>query len=373
MDKMKKAYSFDDILLEPKYTDFIPAEADTKTKLTANICLELPFMSAAMDSVTESKMASKIATLGGIGVIHKNMSIEQQCDEVIKVKNSKCISTQFSSLDKNGNLQVLAAIGTNDNDYQRAIELHNVGVDALVIDTSHGHSQNVFNIVKKLKTINNLEIIVGNIATVEAASALIDLGVDALKVGVGPGSICTTRIVSGVGVPQFSAIMAVSEACQDRKIGVIADGGIRYSGDIAKAIAAGADCVMMGSMLAGTDESPGEIIEHGGKKLKKYRGMGSIEAMKSGSAERYFQEKKSTNLVSQGVVGVVPYKGDLESIIKQLHGGLISAMGYTGNNNIAAMQRNCSFYVVTQAGVKEGHVHSLSNFEETKNYTKKLD
>jgi IMP dehydrogenase len=368
---MNYAYSFDDVLLQPEYTDFVPAEADTKTKLTPSIYLKLPFVSAAMDSVTESAMAIKVAMLGGIGVIHKNMTVEQQCQEVAAVKNMQDIDKISASLDQHGKLQVLAAIGTHESDYARALKLIEAGVNAVVIDTSHGHSSNVYNIIKKLKSASKVEIIVGNIATKEAAKDLIALGVEALKVGIGPGSICTTRIISGVGVPQLSAIMAVSEACKGQNVSVIADGGIKYSGDIAKAIAAGADCTMMGSMFAGTDEAPGEIFESGGKKYKKYRGMGSVEAMKSGSADRYFQKEKSANLVSQGVVGTVPYKGAVEPIIRQLHGGLISAMGYTGNKNIAAMQKNCQFYLVTQSGAKEGHVHSLSSFEETQNYIKK--
>ena len=372
MRKMQYLYSFDDVLLLPKFADFMPSEANTQIQLTHNIKLKTPFLSAAMDTVTEARMAIKMAVLGGIGVIHKNMSINNQCLEITKVKNFQCSGDDGATVDENGRLQVLAAIGTHPMDFMRAEKLVIAGVSALVIDTSHGHSQNVYNTIKKIKhSFPAMPIIAGNIATKESAEDLLKLGVDGLKVGIGPGSICTTRVVSGVGVPQISAIMSVYEACRNKNVSIIADGGIKYSGDVAKAISAGASCVMIGSLLAGTDESPGEIFEENNKKYKKYRGMGSVEAMQSGSAERYFQKEGAANLVPQGVVGSVLYKGKVEDIVRQIHGGLISAMGYTGNKTIEKMRKDSNFCLVTQSGVQEGHVHGLSSFKETQNYKTK--
>ena len=368
-------YSFDDVLLLPKFTNFLPSEVDTQMQLTSHITLKLPFLSAAMDTVTEANMAISIAELGGIGVLHKNMSIKEQCIQLRRVKIHKIsnCASRIATIDSNRSLHVLAAIGVEMDDFNRAKQLIISGVSALVIDTSHAHSQNVYNIIKRIKTYCPVvEIIVGNIVTKDAARDLLELGVDALKVGIGPGSICTTRVVAGVGMPQISAIMQVASVCQKKHIGVIADGGIKCSGDIAKAIGAGANCVMLGSLIAGSDESPGGVFEVDGKKYKKYRGMGSIEAMNAGSVNRYFLINKTANLVPQGVVSNVPYKGKLKTIINQLHGGLISSMGYTGNKTITSMRENSEFSLITQSAFKEGHVHSVSSFNETQNYTRVL-
>ena len=370
MKKFKEFYSFDDVLISPSYSNIIPKDADTSTKLTKKITLNIPFISAAMDTVTEHEMAIQMALLGGIGMIHKNMSIDLQCQEVAKVKNHKVDSITYvaACMDNANALRVVAAVGTGEEAVQRARALIAANVDLIAIDTSHGHSQNVLDTIKEIKKISKtIEIIAGNIVTKDAALALLYAGVDTLKVGVGPGSICTTRIVSGVGAPQLSAIMEVAEVCQTKDVFLIADGGIKYSGDAAKAIAAGADCVMLGSMLAGTEPTPGEIIEIGGKKYKRYRGMGSISAMEAGSADRYFQ-KGETNLVPQGVEGYVEYKGSLSTVITQLKGGLTSAMGYTGNPTIEKMKTNCTFIKITQAGMNESHIHSLDKFESAINY-----
>ena len=372
MKKIKKTYSFDDVLIEPNYSNIIPKDVDISTKLTKKITLNIPFISAAMDTVTEHKMAIQIAMAGGIGAIHKNMSIDLQCQEVAKVKGYKVdsISNKNASVDQSNNLRVIGAVGAGEEALQRVQALLSANVDLIAIDTSHGHSQNVINTIKAIKQISpETEIIAGNIATKDAALALLYSGADTLKVGIGPGSICTTRIVSGIGVPQLSAIMEISDVCQTKDAFLIADGGIKYSGDIAKAIAAGADCVMLGSLLAGTDETPGDIITIDKKKYKQYRGMGSCSAMKAGSADRYFQEGE-TNFVPQGVEGYVKYKGAVSNIIAQLKGGLMSAMGYTGNQTIEKMKSNCEFVEITAAGMKESHIHSLDQFKPTLNYEK---
>ena len=372
MKKIKKLYSFDDVLIQPHYSNIIPKDVDTSTNLTKNVTLNIPFISAAMDTVTEHEMAIQMAIAGGIGMIHKNMSIDLQCQEVVKVKKYKVdsISNKNATLDDSNSLRVIAAVGTGEEAIQRTQALLNVNVDLIAIDTSHGHSQNVIDTIKEIKQISpTTEIIAGNIATKDAALALLYAGADALKIGIGPGSICTTRIVSGVGVPQLSAILETSEVCKTKDAFLIADGGIKYSGDIAKAIAAGADCVMLGSLLAGTDATPGEVVIIDGKKYKPYRGMGSMSAMKAGSADRYSQ-KGETNLVPQGVEGYVKYKGAVGDVIMQLRGGLASAMGYTGNQTIEKMKSNCTFIEITPAGMKESHVHSLAQFKPTLNYEK---
>ncbi|WPX96237.1 IMP dehydrogenase [Candidatus Bandiella euplotis] len=372
MKKFKEGYSFDDVLIAPNYSNIIPKDANVSTKLTKKVTLNLPFVSAAMDTVTEHEMATQMALIGGIGTIHKNMSIDAQCQEVAKVKACRVDSINNTSacLDNAGRLRVIAAVGAGEEAVTRAKSLIAANVDLIAIDTSHGHSQNVLDTIQEIKKISKtIEIIAGNIATKDAALALLYAGADALKVGVGPGSICTTRIVAGVGVPQLSAIMEVAEVCQTKDVYLIADGGIRYSGDVAKAIAAGADCVMLGSMLAGTDPTPGQVIVIDHKKYKKYRGMGSLAAMKSGSADRYFQ-KGETNLVPQGVEGYVEYKGSLSDVITQLKGGLTSAMGYTDSKDIEEMKKKCTFVKITHAGINESHVHSLDRFEAAINYKK---
>ncbi|MFQ3306842.1 MAG: IMP dehydrogenase [Candidatus Midichloriaceae bacterium] len=372
MQKIKEQYSFEDVLISPRYSDVLPKEADVSTNFTKKIKLNLPIISAAMDTVTEYLMAKQMAILGGIGVIHKNMSVDSQSKEILKIKEYKVdiVNEPFSCLDENNRLRVAAAIGASNDDIERAKSLIDSGVDAIVIDTSHGHSKNVIDTIKNLKSFwKTGQIIAGNVATKEAALDLIYAGADAIKVGIGPGSICTTRIITGVGIPQLSAIMEISDVCKTNDVFLIADGGIKYSGDIAKAIGAGADTVMLGSLLAGTDVSPGEILTIEGEKYKSYRGMGSLNAMRSGSADRYFQNNNA-NLVPQGVEGYLKYKGSINDIIHQLKGGLTSAMGYTGSKNIEEMKKNCTFVKITAAGMKESHIHSLDKSEDTINYKK---
>jgi IMP dehydrogenase len=478
--------TFDDVLLQPAYSDILPSDADLKTKITKNIELNIPIISSAMDTVTESKLAIAIAQCGGMGCIHKNLSIKEQSDEVRRVKkfesgivinpltitpnqtlgdalhimtnfgisgipvvesvtskklvgiltnrdvrfatekkqlvyelmtkdnlitsknniskqeakrllhknkierilivdnNGNCVglitgkdiekSKQFPNAckDKEGRLRVAAAIGIGKDGFKRAESLIEAGVDILVIDTAHGHSKGVIDTIIEIKKFHSeIDLIAGNIATAAAAKALIEAGVDGLKIGIGPGSICTTRVVAGVGVPQLSAILEVAEICHEAKIPFISDGGIRFSGDLAKAIAAGASCVMLGSLLAGTEESPGEMILYKGRSYKMYRGMGSPGAMHRGSADRYFQENVTDKLklVPEGVEGRVPYKGPVSDVIHQLVGGLRASMGYTGNKNIREMQQNCQFVKITNSGLKESHPHSIAITSESPNYS----
>lgn len=370
MKKLKELYSFDDVLIEPSYSNITPKEVNIRTKLSNNIILNTPLVSAAMDTVTEHSMAIKMSLLGAIGTVHKNLTIDLQCQEIQKVKTYKVDlqKSKNASIDDNNNLRVIAAVGTGEEALKRARELLKVNVDLITIDTAHGHSQNVIDTIKKIKSLSpQIKIIAGNIATKNSAIALLNAGADTLKVGIGPGSICTTRIISGVGIPQLSAITEVAKICKARNSCLIADGGIKFSGDLAKAIAAGADCVMLGSLLAGTDESPGAIIQMKNIKYKKYRGMGSIKAMKSGSVDRYFQKDK-INLVPQGVEGYVKYKGSIEEIVTQLIGGLTAAMGYTGNKTIKEMKENCRFVKITSSAMKESHIHTLDQSESTINY-----
>ena len=480
--KIKEGLTFDDVLLKPASSSTLPAQVNTKTILTKSIHLEVPIVSAAMDTVTESAMAIAMAQFGGIGSIHKNMSIQEQVNEVqkvkkfesgivvnpvtitpdkelkdaldlmknhkisgipvvekndklvgiltnrdvrfventsIKVKNLmtkdnlqtvkedvdmeeakkilhqnriekllvvdkdyKCVglitvkdiekARKFPNAckDDKGRLRVAAAVDIGEKGLERSDALIDFDTDVLIIDTAHGHSKNVIQSVNKIKKKSNyVQLIAGNVGTEEGAQALIDAGADAIKVGIGPGSICTTRMVAGVGVPQLTAILNVVEIAKKRNVPIIADGGIKYSGDIAKAIAAGADTVMVGSLLAGTDESPGEVYLYRGRSYKAYRGMGSISAMLKGSAERYFQDTKEIQkLVPEGVEGQVPYKGPANVILEQLIGGLRSSMGYTGNDNIKKMQANCEFIKITSSGLKESHVHDVNITKESPNY-----
>jgi len=481
--KIYDSLTFDDVLLKPTSSSILPKNVNTKTLLTKSVSLEIPIISAAMDTVTESQMAIAMAQSGGIGSIHKNMKIEEQMDEVRKVKkfesgivvnpvtiskdkklkdaldlmlknkisgipvvekNNKLVGiltnrdVRFFSnseikvedlmtkknlqtvkedvdmekakqilhkfrieklivvdkdykcvglitvkdiekarkypnacKDTKGRLRVAAAVDAGDQGIERAEGLIEVDTDVLILDTAHGHSKNVIDTVKKIKKKSNYtQIIAGNIATKEGAKALIDVGADAIKVGMGPGSICTTRMVAGVGVPQLSAILEVSEITKKSNIPLIADGGIKYSGDIAKAIAAGADTIMIGSLLAGTDESPGEVYLYQGRSYKSYRGMGSISAMLKGSAERYFQDINIDiqKLIPEGVEGQVPYKGSVSIVLNQLIGGLRSSMGYTGNENIKKMKTNCEFIKITSSGLKESHVHDVTITKESPNY-----
>ncbi|MCH2550410.1 MAG: IMP dehydrogenase [Alphaproteobacteria bacterium] len=480
---IREALTFDDVLLEPAESRVLPSEANTSTRLTRNIELGIPIMSAAMDTVTESEMAIALAQAGGIGVIHKNLEANEQADEVRKVKRfesgmvinpitinpdqpladaleimktqsisgipvideatsllvgiithrdvrfakdplqpvkelmtrdlitadekvdleeakrllhahriekllvvddkthcvglitvkdiDKAQTYPNSCKDKQGRLRVAAATGVGESGYERSEALIDAGVDVIVVDTAHGHSIGVIDQVNRIKRISNqTEIIAGNIATAEAALALIDAGADAVKVGIGPGSICTTRIVAGVGVPQFTAILDVVEASKKHDVPVIGDGGVQQSGDLAKAVAAGADCAMIGSLLAGTDQAPGEVFLYEGRSYKSYRGMGSIGAMARGSADRYFQAEIADKLkmVPEGIEGQVPYRGPAENVLHQLVGGLKAAMGYTGNETIKDMQSNCRFLRITNAGLRESHVHDVSITREAPNY-----
>ena len=477
----KEAYTFDDVLLLPRKSDVLPTEVETSTKLTNRITLNIPVASAAMDTVTESRLAIALAQQGGIGIVHRNMSIKSQVAEVDKVKRSesgmivdpitmspdrkiqdavdlmahykisgvpitedgrlvgiltnrdlrfenrfhlpirdlmtkdelvtvpvgttldeaqrilhkhrieklpvvdddqnlkglitvkditKKIKYPLSAKDEHGRLRVGAAIGATGDYAERAAGLIEAKVDVIVIDTAHGHSSRVIEAVKTVKSrFPDIDVVAGNIAASEAAADLIDAGVDAIKVGIGPGSICTTRVVSGVGVPQLSAIMECARVCREHKIPLIADGGVKFSGDITKAIAAGADTIMIGSLFAGTDESPGEIILYQGRTYKSYRGMGSLGAMQTGSSDRYAQDQAQPNkLVPEGVEGRVSHKGSLASLVTQLVGGLKSGMGYCGCGSIEELQTQTQFLKITDASLKESHVHDVFITKEAPNY-----
>ena len=486
--EIRQALTFDDVLLVPASSTVLPTETDTRTRLTREVTLGIPLVSAAMDTVTESALAIAMAQAGGLGCIHRNMPIERQADEVRKVKkfeagmvvnpvtihpdatlgdvlqlmaehrisgipvvergtrrlvgivtnrdvrfannarqpvaelmtkerlvtvretvdreeakrllhqhrieklivvdeNYRCIglitvkdiekAQRFPNAckDEQGRLRAAAATGTGADGVQRAEALFDAGCDVLVVDTAHGHSSRVIETVNRVRRLSNYtQIVAGNVATPEGARALIEAGADAVKVGIGPGSICTTRIVAGVGVPQLTAIMDVVEECRRSDVPVIADGGIKFSGDLAKAIAAGADCAMLGSLFAGTDESPGEVFLFGGRSYKSYRGMGSVGAMARGSADRYFQEEVSSTLklVPEGVEGRVPHKGPVGNIVHQLVGGLRAAMGYTGSRSIAEMQRNTRMVRITASGLRESHVHDIAITREAPNYRQEI-
>jgi IMP dehydrogenase len=481
--EFQEALTFDDVLLKPAASAVLPNQTDIRTRLTRTIELGIPLMSAAMDTVTEAAMAIAMAQVGGIGVIHKNLSAEAQANEVRKVKkfesgmvvnpvtihpeqtladalalmsqhqisgipvverngtlvgiltnrdvrfatdNSMKVSALMTqeklvtvhegvsseeakrllhqrriekllvvdaeyrciglitvkdiekankfpgaSKDEKGRLRAAAATGVGEDGLRRAQLLIDADVDVIVVDTAHGHSKGVLEAVSRVKKLSNYtQVMAGNVATREGAQALIDAGADAVKIGIGPGSICTTRMVAGVGMPQFTAILEAAEACRAAGVPAIGDGGIKYSGDLAKAIAAGADCAMIGSLLAGTDEAPGEVLLYQGRSYKSYRGMGSIGAMARGSADRYFQQEveSTLKLVPEGIEGRVPYKGPVGNIIHQLVGGLRAAMGYTGNATIRDMQKNCQFLRITGAGLRESHVHDVDIVQEAPNY-----
>jgi len=487
-DRIREALTFDDVLLVPAESSVMPAEVNTRTRLTRSIELGIPLLSAAMDTVTESALAIAMAQAGGMGVLHRNMDIARQAEEVRKVKrfesgmvvnpitigpaatladalalmaqhrisgipvvdgpagegrgrlvgiltnrdvrfasnpqqpiselmtrdrlvtvrdgvdkeeakrllhqhriekllvvddDYRCVGLitvkdiekaqlhPNACKDEKGRLRVAAATGTGPDGLKRAEALFDAGVDVLVVDTAHGHSRKVAEAVTAARKLSNYtQIVAGNVATAEAARSLIDAGADAVKVGIGPGSICTTRIVAGVGVPQLTAILDVVEECRKQGVPVIADGGIKYSGDLAKAIAAGADCAMLGSLFAGTDESPGEVILYQGRSYKSYRGMGSVGAMARGSADRYFQAEvtNTLKLVPEGVEGRVPYKGPIGAVIHQLVGGLRAAMGYTGCSTLAEMHEKTRFVRITNAGLRESHVHDITITNEAPNY-----
>ena len=485
---IRQALTFDDVLLVPAASYVLPNETDTRARLTREISLGIPLLSAAMDTVTESALAIAMAEAGGIGVIHRNLGIAEQANEVRKVKKFeagmvvnpvtihpdetladalrlmaehrisgipvvergskrlvgivtnrdvrfasnpkqpiaelmtkerlvtvretvdredakrllhqhrieklivvdeayRCVglvtvkdiekSQRFPNAckDDHGRLRAAAATGTGEDGIKRAEALFDAGVDVLVVDTAHGHSSRVLETVNRIRRLSNYtQLIAGNVATSEGAEALIDAGADAVKVGIGPGSICTTRMVAGVGVPQLTALLDTVELCRKRDVPVISDGGIKFSGDLAKAIAAGADCAMLGSLFAGTDESPGEVFLYQGRTYKSYRGMGSVGAMARGSADRYFQAEvqNELKLVPEGVEGRVPHKGPVGAVIHQLVGGLKAAMGYTGNRTIAEMQKNCKFVRITAAGLRESHVHDIAITREAPNYRQEM-
>jgi IMP dehydrogenase len=358
MDPIKEALTFDDVTLAPKYSEILPSEVDTSIKLTDNLKLQIPLLSSAMDTVTESKMAIAIAKAGGIGVIHRNLEIEKQIDEIRKVKKHK--------------LFVGAAVGAGPKELLRAKKILNEDLDLIVVDTAHGHTKKVSEIIRYIKRIKSKKIALcaGNIATVEAAKFLLKLGVDIIKVGIGPGSICTTRLVTGIGVPQLSAILSVRKGIKNKNVKIIADGGIKYSGDLAKAFAAGADAVMIGSLFAGTDEAPGKIVKRNGKLFKSFRGMGSVGAMNKGSADRYFQikQKDISKYVPEGVEGFAKYKGDVVSIIYKLIGGLKSSMGYLGSKQIKYLRNKPQFIKITKAGFYESMVHNVDIIKSDTKY-----
>ncbi len=358
MVPIKEALTFDDVTLAPKYSEILPTEVNTSTHLTTNLKLKVPLLSSAMDTVTESKMAISLAKAGGIGVIHRNLDIKKQILEIKKVKKQKLI--------------VGAAVGAGPNEFDRAKAIIKEGVDLIVVDTAHGHTKKVGEIIKFIKKLKNNKIALcaGNIATPEAAKFLIKLGVDIVKVGIGPGSICTTRLVAGIGVPQLSAILSVRNGLKNKNIKIISDGGIKYSGDLAKAFAAGADAVMIGSLFAGTDEAPGKLIKKNGKLFKSFRGMGSVGAMNKGSADRYFQvkQKDTSKYVPEGVEGFAKYKGDVGSIIYKLIGGLRSSMGYLGSKNITKLRIKPNFMKITKAGFFESMVHNVDVIKNDSKY-----
>ena len=357
--------TYDDVLLLPDASDVVPSEVDTATRLTRKISLKIPIASSDMDTVTESAMAIAMAKAGGIGIVHRNLPIEDQVKHVIEVKKSGIVG---------------AAVGVGDDGYARAVALIEAGVDVVVVDTAHGHHRAVLEAIARIKKSHpDIQIIGGNVATRAGAQALINAGADAVKVGVGPGSICTTRVVAGVGVPQVTAIMEAHKACVKADVPLIADGGLQYSGDIAKAIVAGADTVMLGSLLAGCDESPGELVEVQGRKYKAYRGMGSLGAMqsrgeqKSYSKDRYMQDDvlSEDKLVPEGIEGKVAYKGAVATTIHQLVGGLRSGMGYAGAATIADLQNNGQLIQITAAGLQESHPHDVLDIAEAPNYARK--
>ena len=354
MDLIKEALTFDDVTLAPNYSEILPSETNTSTKLSKNLTLKIPLISSAMDTVTEGRMAIAIAEKGGIGVIHRNLSIKKQIDEIRKVKNKKFL--------------VGAAVGASLDEHKRAERILKENLDLIVVDTAHGHTKKVSDIIKKIVKIKpkKTTLCAGNVATAEAAKFLIKFGVDIIKVGIGPGSICTTRLVAGIGVPQLSAIINVKKGIGNSKASIIADGGIKFSGDIAKALAAGADAVMIGSLFAGTDQAPGKVIKKNGKLFKSFRGMGSIGAMNKGSADRYFQtkQKNTSKYVPEGVEGYVKYKGKVDNIIYQLVGGLKSSMGYLGSKKVIDLRKKPKFFKITKAGFYESMVHNIDEVKK---------
>lgn len=370
----KKGLTFDDVLLIPAESHVLPNEVDLSTKLADNIKLNIPLVSAGMDTVTEGAMAIAMALQGGLGVVHKNMSIQAQASEVANVKSVVVPSnTTKAAVDDQNRLLCAAAVGVTSDTFERAEALLEAGADAIVIDTAHGHSAGVLRKIKEIRDhFPKQTLIAGNVATGDATRALFDAGVDIVKVGIGPGSICTTRIVAGVGVPQITAIYDAASAAREYHKPIIADGGIKYSGDVVKALAAGGNAVMLGSMLSGTTEAPGDIFEDNGKKYKRYRGMGSVGAMAQahGSSDRYFQGgvNEANKLVPEGVEARVEYKGDVSDVIFQIDGGLRSGMGYCGAANIPELIEKAQFVQITNAGLRESHPHDVQMTKAAPNY-----
>tara|TARA_Y100000741_G_scaffold326714_2_gene278935 strand:+ start:29 stop:1105 length:1077 start_codon:yes stop_codon:yes gene_type:complete len=358
MVPIREALTFDDVTLVPKYSEILPSEVDTSIKLTNTLRLKVPLLSSAMDTVTESKMAIAIAKLGGIGIIHRNLDVKKQIQEIKKVKKQK--------------LLVGAAVGAGPREFKRVEAILKENIDMIVVDTAHGHTKKVSEIIKFIKKLKNKKTVLcaGNIATPEAAKFLIKLGVDVIKVGIGPGSICTTRLVAGIGVPQLSAILNVRKGVKNKNVKIISDGGIKYSGDLAKAFAAGADAVMIGSLFAGTDETPGKLIRRNGKLFKSFRGMGSVGAMNKGSADRYFQSKQKdiSKYVPEGVEGFAKYKGKVSTVVHKLVGGLKSSMGYLGSKEIKYLRDKPKFVKITKAGFYESMVHNVDIVKSDNKY-----
>ena len=370
----KKGLTFDDVLLIPAESHVLPNEVDLSTQLADNLKLHIPLISAGMDTVTEGPMAIAMALQGGLGVIHKNMSIQAQAGEVANVKSVVVpASATKAAVDDQNRLLCAAAVGVTSDTFERAEALLKAGADAIVIDTAHGHSAGVLRKIKEIRDhFPDVTLIAGNVATGEATAALFDAGVDVVKVGIGPGSICTTRVVAGVGVPQITAIYDAATVAREYGKPIIADGGIKYSGDVVKALAAGGNAVMLGSMLSGTTEAPGEVFEDHGKKYKAYRGMGSVGAMAQahGSSDRYFQGgvNEANKLVPEGIEARVEYKGDVSDIVFQIDGGLRSGMGYVGAPDIPTLINTAQFVQITNAGLRESHPHDVQITKAAPNY-----
>ena len=358
MVPIKEALTFDDVTLVPKFSEVLPSDVDTSIMLTKYLKLKIPLLSSAMDTVTESKMAIKIGKAGGIGVIHRNLNIDKQIQEIRKVKKQKVL--------------VGAAVGAGPKEFKRAEAILKENINMIVVDTAHGHTKKVSEIIKFIKNKKNKKtaLCAGNVATAEAGRFLSKLGVDIIKVGIGPGSICTTRLVAGIGVPQLTAVLNVKNGVKNENVKIISDGGIKYSGDLAKAFAAGADAVMIGSLFAGTDEAPGKLIKKNGRLFKSFRGMGSVGAMNKGSADRYFQSKQkdSSKYVPEGVEGLAKYKGKVNNVIFKLIGGLRSSMGYLGSKQIKYLRKKPQFVKITKAGFYESMVHSVEMINDMVNY-----
>jgi len=375
-DKVTKlGLTFDDVLLVPAASNVLPNDVDLSIGLTPTLKLNIPVLSAAMDTVTEARLAIRMAQLGGMGVIHKNMLIEQQVAEVKKVKEASVDYGTFpqAATDENGQLIVAGAAGITSDTIKRIAALVEAGANAIVLDSAHGHSEGVLRKIREVReAFPEVNIIAGNVATVEGTRALYEAGVDVVKVGIGPGSICTTRVVAGVGVPQLTAVLDAAEVAREMGKTIIADGGLKYSGDIVKALAAGGNAVMLGSMLAGTAEAPGEVFtdESTGEQFKSYRGMGSIAAMENGSKDRYFQGEvnEANKMVPEGIEGRTAYKGLLDDVIFQILGGLRSGMGYTGSHSIAELIESARFVQITNAGLIESHPHDVQIAKAAPNY-----